>query len=406
MNIKFPKSLSIIIDRIISHGIKLYIVGGFVRDTISGIDSKDFDLVHDADLEKILPLLHVKNPQINYSYEIINFKLDKYNIELARMRSDYNYTGRHSEIRFVDSIEDDLPRRDFTVNALAVDLKNGKLYDLFNGKRDIEEKKLRTIGDPDRRFTEDAFRMIRCASFAVRKNFSIHYDTLDAIHRNRSLINQLSKGLVKHELLKMLRHPNNINFLKIMQKAKLIEIIFDVKNLKNVIYKDFEKTPASAELILSYMFVMHNVDADTIKTTLSKLNFSKATTKSVSFITQHFYGIKDILDKQDWQSDEKDLRKIAMFLGSDLVSDILDILNIMGYRRVVLEEYFPNIFETIPISGSEIKNLFKIDDLNNYKSVRDEIRYQYLRGKINDIEEIKLFAETYLKSIPSVNLID
>src|ERR1035437_3298388 len=147
-------------------------------------------------------------------------------IEVTPYRLEGKYTDfRHpDEIKFSDKLEDDLKRRDFTVNAMALDSK-GQLVDLFGGLKDIKEKSLRTVGNPNDRFTEDALRMLRAVRFAVQLDFSIAHDVMESISKNANLIKEISNERIRDEFSKIIMSPTPAAGIVMLQKFGILKNI-------------------------------------------------------------------------------------------------------------------------------------------------------------------------------------
>lgn len=186
-------------------GKKLYMIGGTSRDFLLGREIEDFDLVTDAipsDLQTILP-----DADFTFShYGTIRLKRQGKRVDIVTLREETLYKDhRHpSSVSFVSDIEKDFPRRDFTINALYID-ETLAVHDFANGKKDLDEKLIRTIGEPNKRFQEDPLRMLRALRFQLKLGFEIEPATANAIKNNWDLLGLLQPAKVNEELAK-LRH--------------------------------------------------------------------------------------------------------------------------------------------------------------------------------------------------------
>jgi tRNA nucleotidyltransferase (CCA-adding enzyme) len=219
---QIPESIVKLQKKFIDAGFKLYLVGGCVRDILQNKPPKDWDLTTDATPEEMLKLF----PDAFYdnSFGTVGIPLKKILetehvgvVEITTFRTETNYTdNRHpGEVRWGKTIEEDLSRRDFTMNAIAVELgtrdkgietkdQTFTIIDPYKGKADIENKLIRAVGDPDQRFKEDALRLMRAIRFAAQLGFQIEETTLNAIITNASLIANISGERIRDELLKLL----------------------------------------------------------------------------------------------------------------------------------------------------------------------------------------------------------
>lgn len=193
-----------ILRRLNRAGYQAYYVGGCVRDSLLGRPIHDWDMTTAALPEQVMALFPKTVPTgIKHGTVTVLDKGQAYEITTFRADGDYA-DGRHPEdVRFVPSLEEDLARRDFTVNAMAMDA-DGKLYDPMNGQDDLNRKLLRAVGDPTRRFTEDALRMLRGLRFSAQLSFELEERTMAAIAACAPLCDKLSAERVRDEVEKTL----------------------------------------------------------------------------------------------------------------------------------------------------------------------------------------------------------
>lgn len=207
MKIQIPSGAAGIIRKLQSAGYSAYCVGGCVRDSIMGVVPNDWDITTSAFPEETLSALETKNiidsglkhgtvtvrGEDGELYEITTFRID----------GKYSDNRRPDSVTFVRDVNEDLARRDFTINAIAYNDSEG-LCDPFKGAEDIERKCIRCVGDPDLRFNEDALRILRALRFASRLGFSIEKDTVDAMRRNKGLLSNISQERKSSELLQII----------------------------------------------------------------------------------------------------------------------------------------------------------------------------------------------------------
>ncbi len=216
-------------DKIIGAGGQAYIVGGAVRELLLGIPPAEFDIATDLEANLLKRLFPDAKPVFPPDYLVFVFSREGYKFEVARMRRDYDYSGRHSKVEFTSEIEEDLQRRDFTVNALAYDPKEDRIIDLFEGRKDIERRIIRSIGNPLVRFEEDKLRMLRAIRFAARLNFRLSEDVEEAIKSLSSAVVSISKELVRKELVRMLEHNSAPRALGLLHRTNLFQKIFSAR---------------------------------------------------------------------------------------------------------------------------------------------------------------------------------
>ncbi len=206
MRIVLPENVKFIIDRLQSAGYDCYAVGGCVRDSLMGREPHDWDFTTSAlpgDIERVFD--DHKTLDIGKRYGTIAVIRDgvHYEITTYRVDGDYSDTRHPDEVSFASEIGADLSRRDFTVNAMAYNERDG-LVDLNGGRGDLQYGVIRCVGDPDERFNEDALRILRALRFAAVLGYSIEQKTSDAILRNRKLLGGISPERIRDELLKLL----------------------------------------------------------------------------------------------------------------------------------------------------------------------------------------------------------
>ena len=183
-------------------------VGGCVRDSLLGREPGDWDVTTSASPEEVMGLFS-HSTLTGGAHGTVTVVLESRTVEVTPFRGESGYSdGRHPDkVTFGVSLEEDLARRDFTINAMALD-EGGVLIDPFGGKADLEQKVIRCVGDPDRRFGEDALRILRALRFAAVHGMDVESGTADSIHQNRGLLGRLPAERVYAELTKLLCGPN------------------------------------------------------------------------------------------------------------------------------------------------------------------------------------------------------
>ena len=198
-----------ILERLRSRGFAAYAVGGCVRDTLLGRVPGDWDICTAALPEETEAVFSdCRCIETGLKHGTVTVRYDGEPFEITTFRRDGAYTGhrRPEQVQFVSSLQEDLGRRDFTINAMALD-RNGDLQDFFGGQEDLRDGVIRCVGDPDRRFQEDALRILRALRFAARLEFSIDPETAGAMLRNRDLLRTISGERIYKELTGMLVGP-------------------------------------------------------------------------------------------------------------------------------------------------------------------------------------------------------
>ena len=196
-------------------GHQAYCVGGCVRDSLLGQEPGDWDVTTSALPEETMAVFGEKAVPTGLKHGTVTVCWPEGKVETTTFRRDGAYVDhRHPEqVTFTDSLTEDLARRDFTVNAVALDLR-GTLYDPFGGQTDLRKGILRCVGDPERRFSEDALRILRCLRFASRLGFAIDPETAAALVVCRELLREIAPERIHEELTKLLCGPHAAEVLR------------------------------------------------------------------------------------------------------------------------------------------------------------------------------------------------
>ena len=208
MHFEIPQKVEIIINTLEEAGFEAYAVGGCVRDALLGRTPNDWDITTSAKPEQVKVLFH-RTVDTGIAHGTVTVLLEKDGFEVTTYRVDGEYEdGRHpKEVTFTASIEEDLKRRDFTINAMAYNPKKGRV-DLFEGQKDLEDKVIRCVGDPLERFTEDALRIMRAVRFSAQLGFSLEENTRKALSVLAPNLKHVSAERIQVELVKLLVSPH------------------------------------------------------------------------------------------------------------------------------------------------------------------------------------------------------
>ncbi|WP_428768923.1 CCA tRNA nucleotidyltransferase [Treponema sp. HNW] len=214
------------INRIFSDaGFEAWLVGGAVRDIVRGKKASDWDIATDAQPEQVCALFKRVIPT-GIEHGTVTVIFTGHHIEVTTFRTEKGYSdGRHPDaVQYVSGIEEDLARRDFTMNAIAVSLKDGHIFDPFDGKKDIKSKNIRCVGEPSQRFNEDGLRPVRAIRFASTLNFTIEEKTLGAISGAREKIAGVSLERFRDEFIKILLSEKPSYGLSLLEQTGILSI--------------------------------------------------------------------------------------------------------------------------------------------------------------------------------------
>ncbi len=236
-----PKEAATTVVRTLrERGHQALLVGGCVRDLALGREPLDYDVATDATPEqvtKIFPETYAVGAQ--FGVVLVPFAKDDshFNVEVATFRSDVGYSdGRHPDaVVYAKTAQEDVQRRDFTINGLLMDPLSGEVLDYVGGRGDLEKKVVRTIGEPERRFAEDKLRMLRAVRFAARFGYWIDEATFAAIRKLAPQVHQVSHERIRDEIVKMLTEGKARRAFELLDETGLLhEVLPEVERMKGV----------------------------------------------------------------------------------------------------------------------------------------------------------------------------
>jgi poly(A) polymerase len=225
-----------IVARLRADGHLAYFVGGCVRDLLLGRRPKDFDVATSARPEQVLAMFE-RTMAVGAHFGVVLVCTDEIVTEVATFRSDGVYSdGRHPDaVRFSDTPEEDVRRRDFTINGMMLDPEDDRVLDLVGGLDDLRVGIVRAIGDPAERFTEDKLRMLRGVRFAARFDFALEPLTARAIQRLAPGVHQVSRERVRDELTRMLTEGHARRAFELLDATGLlVQVLPEVARMKGV----------------------------------------------------------------------------------------------------------------------------------------------------------------------------
>lgn len=263
-----PNDVKDVLKQLQNAGFEAYIVGGCVRDLLLKRKPKDWDIATNAkpeEIQKLFPDSFYEN-----KFGTVGIKTNSKDetlqvIEATTYRTETTYSDkRHPDkIEFSKSLEEDLKRRDFTVNALAMDAE-GKITDLFDGQTDLKEGFIRTVGKADERFSEDALRLMRAVRLAAELAFTIDAETMESLKKNAHLIKLIASERVRDELIKLINTKNAYDGILFMQDTGLLELVLPevakgigVDQSKHHIYTVFEHNALALKWAAEHDYPLH-----------------------------------------------------------------------------------------------------------------------------------------------------
>ncbi|MFT4147977.1 MAG: CCA tRNA nucleotidyltransferase [Micrococcaceae bacterium] len=226
---KLPSVVHALSERFEEAGFDLAIVGGPVRDLLLGRSSPDLDFTTNATPDQMMPLLSQWADnlwEIGRDFGTIAIEKDGYQLEITTYRADnYDKNSRKPEVQFGTKLEDDLFRRDFTVNALALRLPSGELVDVTGGQKDLENKILRTPIEAEISFSDDPLRMLRAARFVSQLEFHLEEKTARAMSEMTDRLAIISRERIRDELIKLMCGTNPVSGIECLRETKLLKVV-------------------------------------------------------------------------------------------------------------------------------------------------------------------------------------
>lgn len=380
MGIRLNENAEKLIHILNDAGFESYAVGGFVRDSIMGKTPFDLDITTNASAKEMLDLFSpFRCLTQGIKHGTVAVVISGETIECTTYRIDGNYSdGRHPDnVTFSSRLCDDLSRRDFTVNALAFNSRDG-IIDLFGGLNDIENRIIRAIGDPDKRFCEDALRIMRAMRFASVLGFSIESETALSMKRNADRLSLVSKERITAEFEKLLTGDNVGYVLK--NFGDVLSVILSGIKLDDNIISSVEKSEKEFDVRLFTLLKGCDKPLEVLES--SKLIIRKADKNTVSQLSQ--------MSKMPLPESRSDIKRLMNRFGISSVKKYLMLSSndfLLSEMSDVLENNECFSLTQLKISGETLEGLgFHGRDI---RLVKERILDAVIDGKVmNDEAEI------------------
>ncbi len=369
---KIPQNVEYVIGRLTDNGFKAYIVGGCVRDILLGKTPHDFDITTSAKPEEIISLFE-KTVPTGVKHGTVTVIADNEPIEVTTFRTEGLYTDnrRPDSVEFVDDLREDLARRDFTVNAMAYNSKEG-LQDYFGGKEDLQNKILRAVGNPEKRFLEDSLRILRLFRFASTLEFEITQETARAAILHSNLLKNVSRERIFEELKKAVV-GNNFKIFAPLIECGALEFL----NIKST--PDFEKIKNLKEHPLLCLYIFLKSEG------LSRLKPSNR--------EREYFKTLDLLSLMPAPKTNADIKEMLNISSPEILKDffLLKNLDVFALQKV-LDSGEPYSTTHLKIDGNTLKDM-------GYKGEKIGEILEHLRKTVTTHPE-KNNKKDLLKEIP------
>ena len=393
-NTTIPKEITTVIETLEKSGYEAYLVGGCVRDIFLGRIPRDWDITTNAIPNEIIPLF----PKTFYencfgTVGVVNEDTEDETLKIVevtpyRLESEYSDSRHPDEVKFSKKIEDDLKRRDFTINAIAVSLSNGAIkdiVDLYSGFQDIKDRLIRTVGKPEDRFNEDALRMMRAVRLATELDFKLEKETEMAIQSHISLLKNISKERIRDEFVKIIMSKRPKIGIELLSEVNILGFILP----ELVKAKGVDQNQAHAYDVWEHLLrtVQHSADKDwSLEIRLSALfhDISKPETKNFSRETHKitFYGhevvgsrvTRKILERLKFPS--RTIEIVSKFVRWHMFFSDTEQITLSAVRRMINNVGPENIWDLMNIricdrigTGRPKENPYR---LRKYKAMIEE----------------------------------
>jgi len=405
-----PKEVKSVISKLKKQGHEAYVVGGCVRDVLREAKPADWDVTTSAkpeEIQKVFPRSFYENRFLTVTVQTKSRNPELKEIEITTYRSEAKYTDkRHpDEIELAKTLKEDLARRDFTVNSLALEPeKSGfKIIDFFGGRNDLESKTIQTVGKPEERFSEDALRMIRAARFAATLGggWQIEGKTSQAIKKNSPWLQAISKERIRDELMKIIMSERASQGIELLRELGLLQYIipelaegYGVSQNKHHIYDCYEHSLNSLQYGAKRNFNKH-VRLAALLHDVAKPRAKRGQGPEATFYGHEVRGAKmtaQILNRLKFP--KKDIEKVAKLVRYHLFYYNVGEVTESSVRRLVRQVGPENMEELLQLrmcdrigSGVPKAEPYKLRHLKYLieKVSRDPLSVKMLKVTGNDI---------------------
>lgn len=357
-----PNEIKSILKALQDAGFEAYIVGGCVRDFLMGVAPNDWDITTNAkpeEIQKIFPDNFYENNFLTVTVKTKSEKIPEVEITTYRLEAKYSDKRHPDEVKYAKKLEDDLSRRDFTVNSIAMDVDKN-ITDLFDGQTDLKNKIIRTVGNPEERFGEDALRMLRAVRFATTLYFKIEEKTAEAIKKNSLWIEAISRERVRDELIKIIMSPRASEGIELLREFGLLKFIlpellenYGISQNKHHIYDCYQHALKALEYSASKKFSLE-VRLASLFHDIGKPRAKAGEGKEATFYNHEMIGAKmsyQILKRLCFSN--KDIDKIVALIRYHMFYYNVDEVTESSVRRLIKNIGPENIGELMQLREAD-----------------------------------------------------
>lgn len=380
MYVNIPENVENCIKKLNEAGFEAFIVGGCVRDSIIGRVPSDWDVCTSALPQETKEVFNdFKTIDIGLEHGTIAVIYDKEIIEITTYRVDGEYKDnrRPEKVEFTSQIEQDLSRRDFTINAMAYNREKG-LVDFFKGKKDIEKKIVRCVGEPNRRFNEDALRIMRAFRFAAQLNYLIEEKTLSAMKEAKELLRNISVERIVVELNKLLMSEQHKNMIRLLFEMDIFKEVIEFMHNCNLKVDNFKELTENCGQIIENcpqdlsirlcILLNHIIEAYGL---VENFEVKKEINKNSAILVEKILRALKYDNKTI-----KEVTTLSLYYHKDLICDKVQIKRILNLVDI-------GIFNKLILIKKALKKDFNIKE---YKSVLKSIEENKECYRIKDLK--------------------
>lgn len=409
-----PQDVMWVCEMLSKNNFDSYLVGGCARDMILSREPKDWDITTNATPEEIINIFGEEDTVYENNFGTVGIKIRNEKEETEkivevttyRKEGEYEDFRRPSTVKWGKKVEEDLERRDFTMNAIAYDPIKDTLVDKYNGQKDIKDKIIRCVGEAEERFNEDALRMLRAVRFSSQLDFAISSETLNAIFKLADNISHISKERIRDEFVKILMTNNPMSGLVMCQKLGLLKYIspelessFGVEQNGHHTYDVFEHSLRSLNHAAE-----KNYDLDTRLTALFH-DIGKPNTRRYDEIKKDytFYGHEVVGERmtkkilENLKFEKKIIDKVSKMVRWHMFFSDTEQISLASVRRLIVNIGKENIWDLINVricdrmgSGTKKEEPYRLRKFESMieEALRDPVSLKTLKINGEKIMEI------------------
>lgn len=395
-NLIHPQAIEVC--RVLSEaGHQAYIVGGCVRDLLLGQAPKDWDITTDASPQRVLELFPKTYPT-GLQHGTVTVAMGEgtenhFEVTTFRIEGEYKDGRRPEEVFFVMNVEQDLARRDLTINAIAYDPLSGEIVDPYGGMEDLKQKIIRAVGTARARFQEDGLRIMRVARFAARFGYAVNGETFKAMQENLDTLKKVSRERISDELCKMLMTNNPAYGLLLLLQSGVLDIACPLlvgRQLPFLAHQDRVK----GELETRLAFLYNKIDTSLVQSELINLKLSNKEVKKVIFLLQLLERFSALQEKDTpfaYKSFMAVLKNHAPEPWAQVLEQFITLSEALDYQsRALFDKYQDEIVfskKEMQLNGDDLMNQVGMKPGPQIKNVLEHCYLDILRYPAHNYKE-------------------